>query len=62
MERGVKVLVRILAGAMLLGALVTGFHPGYRATLQAMLRGGLEESPIWQSNANYYIDVHLEGE
>lgn len=62
MERGVKVLVRIIAGAILLGALVVAIHPVYRASFQAMVRGDVEGSPIWQSNAEYYREVSFEAE
>ncbi|HMP89647.1 MAG TPA: hypothetical protein PJ991_05575 [Kiritimatiellia bacterium] len=59
MEKGVKVLIRILAGAALLGLLVILFNRDYRETAHAMLRGNVEASPIWQSNLEYYRDVEF---
>ncbi|HMO52285.1 MAG TPA: hypothetical protein PKE26_13955 [Kiritimatiellia bacterium] len=60
MERGVNVLVRILAGALILGGLVIVFHPDYRETWKALWRGDVESSPIWQSNADYYREVFFD--
>jgi hypothetical protein len=62
MERGVKVLVRILVGAMLMGSLVIALHPEYRSAFQALLRGDPASSPIWQSNAEYYREVSFEAD
>jgi hypothetical protein len=62
MERGVKVLVRIFVGAMLLGALVVVLHEDYRETFRAILRGDVESSPLWRSNAEYYSEVSFEVE
>lgn len=62
MERGVKTLVRILAGALLLGAVVVALHPDFRATFQAMMRGTPDEAPIWQSNEDYYSEVGYDDE
>ena len=62
MERGVKVLVRILLGASLLGLLVIGLHPHYRAAARAMARGELTASPIVESNRAYYPDVKVDAE
>ena len=60
MERGVKVLVRILAAAGLLGLLVILFNPDYRQTVVALWRGQAEDAPIWQSNVDYYREVTFE--
>jgi len=59
MERGVKVLVRILLGAALLGLVVIILNKDYRDTARFMLRGETELSPIWQSNTDYYREVDL---
>ncbi len=61
MERGSKALAYILAGAMLLGLLIVVFHPDYRKTAQAMMRGEVEQAPLWQSNIDYYPEVTYEG-
>ena len=60
MERGVKVLIRILMGAALLGLLVVVFNSDYRETALAIMRGDVEASPIWQSNAEYYREVEFD--
>lgn len=60
MERGVKMLVRILATAGLLGLAVILFNPDFRGTVVSMFRGQVEQSPIWQSNADYYTEVMFE--
>jgi hypothetical protein len=57
MERGVKALVWVLLLATLLGAAVIALHPDYRAAARALIRGQVESSPIWQSNAAYYREV-----
>lgn len=60
MERGVKMLVRILATAGLLGLAVILLNPDYRGTVVSLFRGEVEESPIWQSNIDYYTEVSFE--
>jgi len=60
MERGVRVLVRMLAMAALLGSLVIALHPAYRATAVAMWRGDVTVSPIWKTNLHYYREVVVE--
>jgi len=60
MERGVKVLIRILLIASLLGLAVILGRSEYRETARAMFRGDVESSPIWQSNAEYYRDVEYQ--
>jgi len=57
MERGVKMLVRILATAGLLGLAVILFNPDFRGTVVAMFKGDVEASPIWKTNAEYYREV-----
>ena len=54
MERGVRVLVYILCGAMLVGAIVLLAHPAYRSSLRAWAQGDITEGPVWQSNRAYY--------
>lgn len=60
MERGSKALAYILLGALLFGVLIILFKPDYRLTAQAMMRGEVEQSPLWQSNADYYPEVTFE--
>ena len=57
MERGVKMLRRIITIALLVGLLVILFHPDYRDTAQAIWRGEVEQSAIWDSNRAYYTEV-----
>ncbi len=59
MEQGSKSLLIILCSALVLGAVVVGFHPAYRNALLAIARGRPAESPLWQSNRDYYPDVSL---
>ncbi len=59
MEQGAKALLRILLGALVIGAIVVGAHPKYRATAAALWRGHPEKSPIWSSNSAYYSEVEL---
>jgi hypothetical protein len=59
MEQGSRTLMIILATALLLGALVIAFNPAYRQAFLAIVRGQPAESPLWQSNRDYYPDVTL---
>ena len=59
MEQGSKSLLIILCSALVLGAVVVGFHPAYRNALLAIAGGRPSESPLWQSNRDYYPDVSL---
>ena len=59
MEQGSRSLMIILCVALVLGALVVGFHPAYRNALLAIAGGHPAESPIWQANRDYYPDVSL---
>lgn len=59
MEQGSRSLMIILCVALVLGALVVGFHPAYRNALLSIAGGHPEESPIWQANRDYYPDVSL---
>ncbi len=59
MEQGSKTLLIILGSALLLGALVIGFNPSYRQAFLDIARGQPAESPLWQSNIEYYPDVTL---
>jgi hypothetical protein len=60
MERGVKMLTRIIALALTMGALVIAVNPDYRDTLKAMWWGDVEASAIWESNRSYYSEVTYE--
>lgn len=57
MEQGAKALLRILLASLALGALVIAAVPAYRQTAAALLKGTLDDSPIWTSNAGYYAGV-----
>ena len=59
MEQGAKSLLVILCIALLMGAVVIGVKASYRNAFFAMVRGTPAESPIWQSNADYYPDIQL---
>ena len=59
MEQGSRTLMIILGTALLLGALVVGFNPAYRKAFLALLDGKPAESPIWQSNRDYYTEIVL---
>ncbi len=52
----------LLAGAFLLGLLVTALHPAYRGALRAIWSGAPETSPIWRSNERYYPRIGPRGE
>lgn len=60
MERGVKMLTRIIALALTMGALVIAVHPDYWDTFKAMWWGDVEASAIWESNRSYYSEVTYE--
>jgi hypothetical protein len=62
MDRGVKLLRRIIVAALLLGALVIVVHPDYRDTFRALWAGDIEHSAIWESNREYYREVAYEVE
>lgn len=54
MERGATGLVRIMAGALLMGLAILLVRPEYRAAVMCLWRGHADASPIWRSNARYY--------
>ena len=56
MDKGARALVLLFVGALAVGTVVVAAHPGYRAALRSMLRGGGGDSasPVWRSNARYY--------
>ncbi len=62
MERGVKMLRRIMAAALVVGVLVILFHPDFRDTAQSIWQGRVEQSAIWDSNRAYYSEVAHEAE
>ncbi len=59
MERGAQALIKVLGAALLFGALVLAFHPGYRAALAALWRGEPATSPVWNANQTYYPMIGL---
>lgn len=60
MEQGARSLLIILGVALVAGAIVIGAHPAYRQAFFSILNGTPAESPIWQSNAEYYPDISLD--
>lgn len=60
MERGVKMLVRIMTVAGLLGGVVIGVHPEFRDTARSVWRGEAQGSAIWKTNRAYYPEVVYE--
>ena len=60
MERGVKMLTRIIAVAFAVGGLVVVLHPDYRNSAKALWRGEPETSAIWWSNLDYYTEVTID--
>ncbi len=64
MEKGAKAILIILAASLLLGALVILVNPLYRQTAKHLVNGTIAESPIWQSNKDYYPEItpSAEGE
>ncbi len=60
MEKGALALLRILGISLLLGGIIVGIHPAYRATAQALWRGDVESSPLWTTNANFYEAVSVD--
>ena len=59
MEQGARSLLIILAFALVVGAGVIAVHPSYRQAFFSILNGTPDQSPIWQSNADYYPDISL---
>ena len=57
MEKLGKSIAIMLASAALIGLLVIMFDPTYRKTALCVLKGESTNSPIWQSNADYYPDL-----
>jgi hypothetical protein len=60
MEQGARSLLIILGVALVAGAIVIAAHPAYRQAFFSILNGTPAESPIWQSNAEYYPDIALD--
>ncbi len=54
MEKGAKALAYMLLAALVAGVVITFAHPAYRKTAWLTLKGEVRQSPIWQSNADYY--------
>jgi len=59
MEHGSRFLLIILGSALLLGALVVTFNPAYRQAFMAQIHHDPADSPIWESNREYYPDITL---
>ncbi len=60
MERGVRLLLYILAGALVIGGVVLFLHPDYRGTVRAWASGDITAGPIWESNRAYYPETGWE--
>jgi len=57
MDKLVKTIAIMLASAALVGILIILFNPTYRKTAACILKGESTNSPIWQTNADYYPDL-----
>ncbi len=57
MEKLGKSIAIMLASAALVGLLVILFNPTYRKSAVCVLKGESTNSPIWQSNSDYYPDL-----
>ncbi len=57
MEKGARALAWLLMAACVIGIVVLLVHPDYRKTLKALALSESEESPIWQSNSDYYPEA-----
>lgn len=57
METNARWLMWILLAALALGAAAIALTPAYRRSLAALARGRPAESPIWQTNRDFYPDV-----
>ena len=57
MEKLGKSIAIMLVSAALIGFLVILFNPTYRKTASCILNGQTTNSPIWQSNSDYYPDL-----
>ena len=62
MEKGSKVMARMLLGAVVIGAVVMAFHPEYRELFGQLRRGTPALSAIWRSNEGYYPAVGATAE
>ena len=60
MEKGARVLVIIMAVALVLGGLVVAVSSAYRQSIRLTFQGNPQETPIWRSNAAYYPQGTLE--
>ena len=57
METLGKTIAIMLASAALIGLLVIFFNPTYRKTATCIFKGESTNSPVWQSNIDYYPDL-----
>ncbi|MBU1693883.1 MAG: hypothetical protein KJ726_09520 [Verrucomicrobia bacterium] len=57
MEKGAKIMARMLLIACLLGLGVILFNPDYRQLFHLIRKGTPAEAAIWQSNLKYYPAV-----
>ena len=60
MDKLGKSIAIMLASAALVGILIILFNPTYRKTAACILKGESTNSPIWQTNADYYPDLTPE--
>ncbi len=57
MEKGAKTIAILLLVSLALGLAVLLLNPDYRETAKAIFRGQADQSPLWQSNREYYTEV-----
>ncbi len=60
MDKLGKTIAIMLASAALVGILIILFNPTYRKTAACILKGESTNSPIWQTNTDYYPDLTPE--
>ncbi len=57
MDKLGKTIAIMLASAALVGIIIILFNPTYRETAACILKGESTNSPIWQTNIDYYPDL-----
>ncbi len=60
MDRLAKSIVLMLIGSLTLGVLVVLLNPEYRGTALAFWHGSTTNTPIWQTNQDYYPEIKPE--
>jgi len=57
MDKLGKSIAIMLASAALVGILIILFNPTYRKTAAEIIKGESTNSPVWQTNVDYYPDL-----